>query len=263
MRFDIFIPLYNKSEYILQLLTTIEQATSFGGKVIVVDDYSTDDSFEKVHNFSKFSDLNLDLYRNEINLGVQKTRSLAFSYSSKDWIMFADADDLLFGDSITELWNKNINNVNDLGVIYGQTAVSRNGVAKVKIINNSEKIIRNFREFRSSVKPTMTGICINRCCEEFLSQSNISWGEDELFYVQVIHNKTILYLPCVFGEYRLVDNSRGFANTSLRDRLSFLTALYQILIVCRSKNNTNFELLYFITKSLRVLLACFYKKLLF
>jgi glycosyltransferase involved in cell wall biosynthesis len=67
--------------------------------VLVVDDYSTDGSYELATNFSALHN-NIKLFRTDINSGPSAARNIALDVSSGDYVVFVDADDWLEPDAI-------------------------------------------------------------------------------------------------------------------------------------------------------------------
>ncbi|ELM3749664.1 glycosyltransferase family A protein [Aeromonas hydrophila] len=90
---SVVIPMFNASRTIIRALNSVESqcGTEFH-EVIIIDDGSTDDSSEKVINFSKSSKLNIKLHRQE-NAGVSSARNLGIKKSNSKYIAFLDSDD--------------------------------------------------------------------------------------------------------------------------------------------------------------------------
>ena len=100
IKFSIVIPLYNKSAYITKTLDSIKNQNYQNYEVIIVNDGSTDNSFEIV---SQYSDDRIRLYNQE-NKGVSKTRNAGIEYSKSELIAFLDADDYWHPNHLEELY---------------------------------------------------------------------------------------------------------------------------------------------------------------
>lgn len=96
---SIIIPCYNSEKYIEECIVSVLGQTYKNIQVIVVDDCSTDSSYDLVEE--KFSlDDRVVLLRNDVNSGVNKTRHFGVSKSTGDYICFLDSDDLFFPDKV-------------------------------------------------------------------------------------------------------------------------------------------------------------------
>ncbi len=93
--FSVIIPLYNKAPYIEKAMLSVLSQTYKEFELIVIDDGSTDNSFEIVQ--SLFSALTLPsggwMAISQRNQGVSTTRNKGVSLAKYDYIAFLDADD--------------------------------------------------------------------------------------------------------------------------------------------------------------------------
>lgn len=93
---SILIPLYNSEKYIAETLQSVINQTWPNKEIIVVDDGSTDKSYEIAKSYE--SDI-VKVYHQE-NRGSCAARNKAFELSSGDYIQYLDADDLLAHNKI-------------------------------------------------------------------------------------------------------------------------------------------------------------------
>lgn len=92
-RYTVIIPLYNKEKTILDCLKSVFSQTKKPYEVIVVDDCSTDYSFEKVY-YSEFKE-KIILLKNFNNIGKAKTINRALSFVTTPFVLILDADTVL------------------------------------------------------------------------------------------------------------------------------------------------------------------------
>lgn len=92
MRFSVIIPLYNKAPYVKKALESVLIQTYRNYELIVVDDGSSDDSFDVAKKTLENSGINYQLIRQD-NAGVSIARNNGVSASNGDYICFLDADD--------------------------------------------------------------------------------------------------------------------------------------------------------------------------
>lgn len=99
-KISVVIPLYNKGFIISETLESVLAQTFTDFEVVIVNDGSTDDSFEIV---SQYSDDRIRLYNQE-NKGVSKTRNAGIEYAKGELIAFLDADDFWYPNHLEELY---------------------------------------------------------------------------------------------------------------------------------------------------------------
>lgn len=85
--------MYNSENFILETIESILQQTYKNWELILIDDYSQDNTLKLVTPFlSKHS--NIRLIKNEENCGAAISRNKGIETSKGDYIAFLDADDL-------------------------------------------------------------------------------------------------------------------------------------------------------------------------
>lgn len=102
MNFSIIIPLYNKEKHIKRTINSILQQTYQQFEIIVVDDGSTDSSYQEVLDIK---DSRIKLYKKQ-NEGVSSARNYGIQKSTYEYIGLLDADDVWkpsFLESISKL----------------------------------------------------------------------------------------------------------------------------------------------------------------
>lgn len=91
IKVSILIPAFNAEKWIFNTLKSAIEQTWDDTEIIVIDDGSTDKTYEIAN---KFASEKLKVVRTD-NLGACHARNLAFSLSQGDYIQWLDADDLL------------------------------------------------------------------------------------------------------------------------------------------------------------------------
>jgi glycosyltransferase involved in cell wall biosynthesis len=84
---------YNGAKYIEEQLASITGQTYGLAEIIVVDDTSTDETFEVLERAAA-RDNRIALYRNEVNLGFTANFEKAMKMANHDFIAIADQDDI-------------------------------------------------------------------------------------------------------------------------------------------------------------------------
>jgi glycosyltransferase involved in cell wall biosynthesis len=98
-KISILIPLYNQELLIKKCLDSIPNREDI--EIIVVDDCSTDNSYEVVSTYS-----NISLFKNEKNLGIGLTRNKLLDKAEGEYIFFLDSDDYLYTKEFLEVVDK-------------------------------------------------------------------------------------------------------------------------------------------------------------
>ena len=87
---SVLMPAYNSEHYVKEAIDSILLQTYENWELLVVDDASTDGTFEVLKDIK---DPRLKLFRNGSNLGYLRTCNRLFELCSGDYITFQDADD--------------------------------------------------------------------------------------------------------------------------------------------------------------------------
>ena len=111
MRISIICPIYNSAKYLNECLESLLNQSCNDFQLILVDDCSTDNSYEIALSYlEKFK--NLQLFKNEQNMGVSYTRNKGIDNAVGDYLIFLDSDDLVECDLVEKIISK-IDNINE------------------------------------------------------------------------------------------------------------------------------------------------------
>lgn len=90
---SVIMPTYNVENYIEEAIDSILRQTYTNFELIIVDDCSTDRTYQKCLDYSK-KDTRIKLYKNEQNSKIEFTLNKALEYSSGKYIVRMDGDDI-------------------------------------------------------------------------------------------------------------------------------------------------------------------------
>lgn len=98
---SVIMPVYNNKNYVGEAIESVLRQTYKNFECIIVDDSSTDGSWEIIKKYVK-KDKRVKAYRNKINLKIVKTRNKGFGFASKKAKYFAimDSDDVCLPDRL-------------------------------------------------------------------------------------------------------------------------------------------------------------------
>lgn len=92
-KFTIITPQYNSFHLMNEYFDSLQNQTLKDFEVIIVDDCSTDGSWEKLQEYVKASPLNITLLQSEKNSGPGYARNMGIEAAKGEWITFVDNDD--------------------------------------------------------------------------------------------------------------------------------------------------------------------------
>ena len=99
LKVSIIMPSFNKAKYISESINSVINQTYTNWELIIVDDYSNDDSQELINSFaSKFD--NIKTHFNLENRGANYCRNIGLERAHGNYIIFLDADDFLAKDCL-------------------------------------------------------------------------------------------------------------------------------------------------------------------
>jgi len=102
---SVIMPLHNTEKYVKEAIESILLQSVLPIEVIVIDDCSTDASYEIVKELASTNNL-IKLYRLSKNMGVSAARNYGINLARGHWILFLDADDVACPDLIEKLCGK-------------------------------------------------------------------------------------------------------------------------------------------------------------
>lgn len=123
IKFSIVIPLYNKENNIRETISSILKQDFKDYEIVVVDDGSTDNSFDIVTSLAHTSG-RIKLYR-YANAGVSVARNRGIEKSTGSFIIFLDADDVLFDGYLLDA-NETVDKINGDFALLGYNYLINN-----------------------------------------------------------------------------------------------------------------------------------------
>ncbi|HIE4547822.1 glycosyltransferase family 2 protein [Proteus mirabilis] len=222
---SILLPIFNVEDYIIETLVSIEEQSYSNIEVIIIDDGSTDHSYQTVLDYIKNKPI-FKLYRNIKNQGISKTLNKALLLSNGYYIARADGDDLL-----------------DCNRIYKQ--VEKIESSDIDIIGCSLYTINEFGKKIGSIKYTSDSNSIEKLLT-FTSPISHIWlckkevynnigeyqydGAEDLFFIQRAHKRgyKISNLDNYYGMYIRVRAGNTNSLQGLKQRFLHKHVLDQV-----------------------------------
>ena len=123
-KITIIVPVYNAENTIERCLASFISNRDYIQEVILVNDRSTDRTFEKIDQFRQFFDIRV--IDNEGNKGPGPGRKTGLLAATTEWITFVDTDDCLTPSSLYYV-NKKIKEQPNLLLLHTQTTYYESG----------------------------------------------------------------------------------------------------------------------------------------
>lgn len=97
IKFSIIMPAYNAEDSIEESIKSVLNQTYSNFELIVIDDCSTDNTFNTVKKYP-----NVKLLQTPINSRQGAARNIGLNNCSSDYVLFLDADDIFFDNQVLE-----------------------------------------------------------------------------------------------------------------------------------------------------------------
>ena len=208
----ICIPTYNRSDRVTNLIKTLLSFELNNEiEILVIDDYSSDNTFESL---SQFSDVpNVSVYRNQQNLSFARTQLKYFNLCKTEFLVELADDDYLMKDGLLEL----LDLLPKLDVDFlstrwiGPDGSFQQGRGSDKVQDISLTNLRTSSEhafgcvFRASIIRHSEKYILKRldrdCALAFFYPQNI------LLCMAMLNNLTLVSCPILLGGYSLMGSA--------------------------------------------------------
>ena len=208
MKISVIIPTFNRADFILQAIKSVQNQSISVDEIIVIDDGSTDGTKELL------KDENI-VYIYQKNSGVSAARNQGIKKAKCDWLAFLDSDDLWHKDKIKEQVALHVNNPT-LKASFTDEKWIRNG----KIVNKKKHLRKEEPTFLNSLRTCKIGVStffVHKCVfdEVGLFDENLKVCEDYDLWLRILQKYPIKLL-----NKELITKQAGHQN-----QLSFTTSL--------------------------------------
>ena len=209
--FSIIIPLYNSERYIEDCINSVAMQTFYSVEIIVVDDGSTDNSFNICAQLrSKFD--NIYLYK-QPNSGPFNARLNGIKHAKGVFLLFVDSDDMLHPMVLKELYDV-IKNTNSDIVLFNLSNREDYSIPSIKypfkhgevFFGDRKKILYNLI-CSSTFLNNLATKCIKRNLinkEDLKPVNHFYNGEDLYFFIPLVTRaEKVIFINGIYYYYRL------------------------------------------------------------
>tara|TARA_B100000780_G_scaffold254099_1_gene202021 strand:+ start:13416 stop:14393 length:978 start_codon:yes stop_codon:yes gene_type:complete len=200
---SVIIPVYNKAKYLRKCINSVLNQTLPANEIIIIDDGSTDDSYEVLNSFS--SNEKIRILRQE-NAGPGNARNRGLEMASSEWVSFIDADDY-WQDNFIEVALSKINLITNCNVFMcGANWYDSDYVdVRLPILTNEKNAYEGEWYVPRNLSPLELLSCMNFFATGaviakktmliryggYFDRIFCNSGEDGFLWIQVMFNETI------------------------------------------------------------------------
>ena len=147
IKISILMPIFNEQKYIVQAIDSVLEQSCEEFELIIVDDFSTDNSYNICKEYSNKFD-RIKLIRNK-KKGKVSAFNTAYKKSSGDFICYFAGDDMMTSDSLKNRFN----------FIFSNLDSSSSCISRVKMISSINKF-NDIELPKNKQKGTLLGGCV-------------------------------------------------------------------------------------------------------
>lgn len=253
---SVLIPVYNVEFYVKDAIESIQNQTYKNLEIIVVDDASTDNTYDVVEKLAK-DDRRIKLYKNESNLRIVKTLNYALTLANGYYIARMDGDDISAFDRI-EKKVKFLEESSDIDLVgCSLVSIDSNGeeIKRVKKLDDFDLIKKTLR-YTSPISHIW--VCKKTVYEKLGGYRELSGAEDYDFILRLISSgMKSVNVSNYYGYYVRVEregntvSSTGLLQKKLHEDIY---KMYKARVKdgCDNFNNFNFSRPYAISNRLYI-----------
>lgn len=146
MMVTIVIPCYNSAKYIKRCIDSLVGQSFQNFKVILVDDKSTDDTYQQLLRLQATSGLNISVLQNSQNSGPAVSRNKGILAAETKFITFCDSDDWYEPDFLKTMVSLLEDNAADMA-FCGYKVVDEHGNSQSRPVYNRSGLISREEAF--------------------------------------------------------------------------------------------------------------------
>jgi glycosyltransferase involved in cell wall biosynthesis len=222
MREDVLVTVvctcFNHQKYVIESLQSVLNQSHKNIQLIVVDDYSTDNSVDIIEDFIKnFPEI--QFIKNQTNLGLTKSVNHAMTFAKGDFFIDLSADDVLLPNCVAiQLATFKKSNFENLAIVYGNVAlINENGNhesyyfevddnLKVKIAKKSGDIYAEIISMKTTIC-SVAAMYKKTIFDQYNRYDESLSYEDLDYWLRVSRNCNIEFIDQVLVQKRTVPNS--------------------------------------------------------
>jgi len=230
---SVIIPTYNRKKLVATAIDSVKEFCSKSnctGEIIIVDDASTDNTFDLVQNeyAREIGAGNVKVLRNRQNLGVTGARNIGAGIANGKWLVFLDSDDALVPENSRDVVN--VLNTNPTApLIFFRCEDFESG----QLIGPAEGEAFNL-DLKKFLNIGTPGECLPFVSSDVFQTHNFHEelrGCEGLTYARIIsHYGDAIVAPLIARRYRTINSDRLSLGKGFADRACYICRYHAIIL---------------------------------
>lgn len=225
IKFSIIIPAYNTEKYVDSTLNSIFNQTYKNYEIIVVDDCSTDNTYNLLKKYK-----NIRLLRTNINSRQGGARNIGLDACRGEYVLFLDSDDTLYENTSLENIYNCINQNQKPDIIY--TGMKISGKRNMEILPTEDNCEKNYR-----LSEYKWANVVSICWKNALIQSNnlrfpekIRYEDVYFYFLGIEKAKTFAIGNFIVYNYnnRNSSTTTSYSLDQVKDTITIIEKLYSL-----------------------------------
>jgi len=215
---SIVIPTWNRADSLIALIESIEHKDDKKIEIVISDDASCDESFQKIENFS-YNYRNIFIYRNSENIGMVKNWNASINKAKGEWICFICDDDLFYSNGVDRI-------INLIETIATPSLV----IQSQAITTQKESLAHGVETVRKLQLPIVSGNFWHREITDRLGgfDERIKYSPDAEFWYRIAYSYPVIRIKEPFAKYISHENNYAYTtwdNDDFIDQVSLITKI--------------------------------------
>lgn len=222
IKVSVIMPSYNGEKFIKESVFSVLNQTHKNVELIVVDDCSSDSSYDLVKSIK---DDRIFLYRNETNRGAAYSRNFAIAHATGDYIAFLDGDDIWKEDKLEKQLKFMTDNSYDFS--YTNYEWINSNSEKLGIIRTGPKKVTNRMLRKSDYIGCLTVMYRRTIFPDLCIPNDIKKRNDYALWLLLSERADCYLLDEVLALYRRQD--KGLSSSKKADLFKYHIKLFKSL----------------------------------
>lgn len=204
---SVVIPVYNAEKYVEEAIRSVISQTYTNIEVIVVDDCSTDSSYDILRRLQA-EDKRIKVYRNVKNEGVCATRNFGISHAAANWIAFLDSDDMWCSEKLEKQMQLHTQKTDAVLSYTASYYIDEKGKISSFILHAYSRTDISLLLRKNVI--TCSSVVVRKDVIEKYKMESDNMIEDYVAWLQILKEYEIAYgIDKPLVKYRVTPNSRS------------------------------------------------------
>lgn len=237
---SIVLPTYNRAKYLDRAIQSVLDQTYTYWELIVIDNYSTDNTYKVI---SKFNDPRIFYLKRKNNGVIAKSRNIGIRAAKGQWIAFLDSDDWWVNNKlktcVDSVCKKTDLIYHDLKIISNNFSIFGRKIAKSRQLSGSILIDLLQNGNALSTSSVMVRKKVLKKIGGMNESSNMASAEDYNTWLKIAKfTDQFKYIPLQLGFYQ--KHSQGFSS-QIDTSIATFHASSEFLNVLNRKQKNKFD----------------------